>query len=67
MSAYAKLVAAAADSHEANVKMVDALADAFGIKDDWDEERIYDSLPSSAIACAYFAARAAIRKVRGDA
>lgn len=56
------LIAAAPDSHAANVKFVEATDQLCGIKPSWSDERIYDELPSSGLANAYFAARAAIAK-----
>ena len=58
----ARLIAAAPDSHEANIKFVEAIESLFGITPAWSDERIYDELPSSGLALAYFAARAAIAK-----
>ena len=63
--ANACLIAAAPDSHEANVLMVDALNVAFHIAPDYDDERIEDEMPTSAVAAAYFAARSAIAKATG--
>lgn len=60
--ANARLIVAAPDSHAANVRMVDALNVAFGITSRHDDDYIYDTLPTSAVATAYFAARAAIAK-----
>ena len=61
-----RLISASPDSHAANVAMVDALNVAFGIKSEHDDEYIYDTLPTSGVANAYFAARAAIAKARGE-
>ena len=58
----ADLIAAAPDSHEANVKTVEAFNELFGISKKWTDEQIYDELPSSGLAIAYFAARDAIAK-----
>lgn len=60
-----RLIAAAPDSHAANVKFVEAMGDLWNIKPSWSDDRIYDDLPSSGLAAAYFAARAAIAKVTG--
>jgi len=56
------LIAAAPDSHAANLATVAALDEAFGIKATHDDDYIYDTLPSSGIARAYFMARAAIAR-----
>lgn len=64
--ANALLIAAAPDSFDANVQMVAALNVAFHIEPGWDDDRIYDELPTSGVASAYFAARAAIRKATGE-
>lgn len=64
--ANARLIAAAPDSHEANVMFVKAMDRFCGIKPDWDDDCIYDELPSSELALAYFAARAAIAKATGE-
>lgn len=64
-TANARLIAAAPDSYAANVSFVDVMNNICGIKPDWDEGRIYDEMPSSELACAYFAARAAIAKATG--
>ena len=64
--ANARLIAAAPDSHAANVAMVNALNVAFGITSEHDDEYIYDTLPASGVANAYFAARAAIAKGTGE-
>lgn len=58
--------AAVADSHEANVQMVDALNDAYSIEPHHSDVRISDTLPTSQVAAAYFAARAAIARVKGE-
>lgn len=60
-----RLMAAAPELLAANVRMVDALNVAFHIKPEWDDERIYDEMPTSAMAGAYFANRAAIAKATG--
>ncbi|KRG39121.1 hypothetical protein ARC78_14985 [Stenotrophomonas pictorum JCM 9942] len=59
--------AAATDSHKANVMLIEAMGHFCGIGPDWDDDRIYDEIPSSALALAYFAARDAIAKAAGDA
>jgi len=64
--ANARLIAAAPDSHEANVMFVEAMDRFCGIEPDWDDDRIYDELPSSELARAYFSARAAIAKATGE-
>lgn len=64
--ANARLIAAVPDSHEANVMFVKAMDRFCGIKPDWDDDCIYDELPSSELALAYFAARAAIAKATGE-
>ncbi len=64
--ANARLIAAAPDSHEANVMFVQSMDRFCGIKPDWDDDCIYDELPSSELAHAYFAARAAIAKATGE-
>lgn len=56
---------AAADSLVANLATVAALDEAFGIKAIHDDGYIYDTLPSSGIARAYFMARAAIAAATG--
>jgi Pyruvate/2-oxoacid:ferredoxin oxidoreductase gamma subunit len=58
--------AAVADSIAANVAMLAALDEAFGIKSIHDDERIYDELPSSGVARAYFMARAAVARCKGE-
>ena len=66
---FAELVearAAVADAIAANVAMLAALDEAFGINAMHDDERIYDELPSSAVASAYFMARAAIARCKGE-
>lgn len=55
-------VAAVADSHAANVLFIEAIDYLCGITAGWPDDRIYDELPSSGVALAYFAARAAIAK-----
>lgn len=61
----ARLIAAAPDSHAANTAMVAALDWAYGLAGR-DDDYIYDTLPTSAVANAYFAARAAIAKATGE-
>lgn len=63
----ARLIAAAPDSHTANVLFVESMNRFCGVTPDWDDDRIYDELPSSQLAQAYFAARAAIAKAGGAA
>lgn len=63
--ANARLIAAAPDSHAANLATVAALDEAFGIKAIHGDDYIYDTLPSSGVARAYFMARAAIAKATG--
>lgn len=62
----ARLIAAAPDSYAANVAMLAALEEAFGIKAAHDDDWIYDALPSSNIASAYFMAREAVAKAKGE-
>jgi hypothetical protein len=57
--------AAVADAIAANVAMLAALDEAFGINATHDDERIYDELPSSDVASAYFMARAAVARCKG--
>lgn len=64
--ANARLIAAAPDMYAANVAMLAALDEAFGIKAIHDDDWIYDVLPSSGIAGAYFMARDAVQKATGD-
>lgn len=59
------LLAAAPDSHDANMKFVEAIESLCNITPAWSDDRIYDELPSSGLALAYFAARAAIAKATG--
>jgi hypothetical protein len=56
-----------ADAIAANVAMLAALDEAFGINAKHDDERIYDELPSSDVASAYFMARAAVARCKGGA
>lgn len=63
--ANARLIAAAPCSHAANVSFIEAMDALYGITPAWDDDRIYDELPSSGIAQAYFMARAAIAKAVG--
>ena len=63
--ANARLIAAAPDSHEANVKFIEAIECLYNVTAGWTDDRIYDELPSSGLALAYFAARAAIAKATG--
>lgn len=58
----ARLISAAPDNYAANVALLAALDEAFGIKAIHDDEYIYDTLPSSGVARGYFMARAAIAK-----
>lgn len=64
--ANARLISAAPDSHEANVMCVEAMDRFFGIESYWNDDLIYAELPSSELAAAYFAARAAIAKATGE-
>ncbi|WP_313213848.1 hypothetical protein [Stenotrophomonas acidaminiphila] len=64
--ANARLISAAPDSLDANVMFVESMDRFCGIEPDWDDVRIYDELPSSELARAYFAARAAIAKATGE-
>lgn len=57
----ARLIAAAPDSHEANLKTIAAFRSAYAIDDDSSDDWIYDEL-GSALSGAYFAARSAIAK-----
>ena len=63
--ANARLIAAAPDSHEANVKFIEAIECFYNVTAGWTDDCIYDELPSSGLALAYFAARAAIAKATG--
>lgn len=63
--ANARMIVAAPDSHDANIMFVQSIERFCGIKPDWDDECIYDEMPSSELAAAYFAARAAIAKATG--
>lgn len=65
--ANARLIASAPESHEANQLFVQAINEMQGITPDHSDERIYDEMPSSQLAIAYFAARAAIAKATGGA
>lgn len=65
--ANARLIAAAPESHEANQMLVRAINEMQRITADHSDERIYDEMPSSQLAVAYFAARAAIVKATGAA
>ena|SRR5687768_330204 len=58
------LIAAAPDSHAANIVTVAALREQFRITDDADDQWIYDEL-GTALSSAYFMARAAIAKATG--
>jgi hypothetical protein len=60
--ANARLIAASPDLFDGCALFVAACQSGFGIKPEWDDERIYDELPSSALAGAYFTARAALAK-----
>ena len=64
-AANARLIAAAPESYEANLKFVAAMESFCGIKASWSDDRIYDELPSSELAIAYLSARAAIAKATG--
>ncbi len=65
--ANADLIAASPESHEANQLFVQAMNEMQGITAEHSDERIYDEMPSSQLAIAYFAARAAIAKATGGA
>ena len=65
--ACACLVEASPDLLESNKAMVAALDDLYGIPPGVDDDCIYDTLPSSGVAVAYFAARDAVRKANGGA
>ncbi|RIA19703.1 hypothetical protein DFO63_4079 [Stenotrophomonas sp. AG209] len=67
IEANARLIASAPESHEANQLFVQAINEMQGISPDHSDERIYDEMPSSQLAIAYFAARAAIAKATGGA
>ena len=58
----ARLIAAAPDSHAANLEFVEAIDALYGVTPAWDSDRVYDDLPSTGLAMAYLAARAAIAK-----
>lgn len=66
IDANARLIAAAPDSHEANLKIIAAFRSACAIDDDSSDDWIYDEL-GSVLSGAYFAARAAIAKATGAA
>lgn len=66
VEADARLIAAAPDSHEANVMFVEAMDRFFGIESYWNDDLIFAEMPSSELAAAYFAARAAIAKATGE-
>lgn len=61
----ARLIAAAPDSHEANRVFVRAVYVAHNIPSDASDEFIYDTI-GTAMADAFFAARAAVAKARGN-
>lgn len=63
----ARLIASAPESHEVNQLFLQAINETLGISPDHSDERIYDEMPSSQLAIAYFAARAAIAKATGGA
>jgi len=63
----AHLIAAAPESHEANQMFVQAINWMLGITADHSDDSIYDEMPSSQLAIAYFAARTAIAKATGAA
>lgn len=63
----ARLIAAAPESHEANQLFVQAINEMQRITADQSDEQIYDEMPSSQLAIAYFAARSAIAKATGAA
>lgn len=64
--ANATLIAAAPTTHEAGERLIDALNVAFHIAAEYDDNRIYDELPTSAVASAYFALRDSLRKATGE-
>lgn len=64
--ACACLVEASPDLLESNKAMLAALEDLCEIRPDMSDDYIYDSLPGSAVAAAYLAARSAVRKATGD-
>jgi hypothetical protein len=61
-AANAELIAASPDLFDGCALFIAACQSGYGIKPEWDDERIYDELPSSALAGAYFTARAALAK-----
>lgn len=65
--ACARLVEASPDLLESNKAMVLALEDVYCIGPKHSDDFIYDMLPSSGVAMAYLAARAAVRKASGGA
>ncbi len=67
LAANARLIAAAPELHEANQLFVQAVNHMQGITADHSDDRIYDEMPSSQLASAYFAARTALAKARGEA
>lgn len=60
VEANAHLIAAAPELYDGCAAFVDACHVGLGINPDWSDERIYDELPSSILAGAYFKARAAL-------
>lgn len=64
--ANAHLIASAPNLLQANVLFVESIDFLYNITPAWNDDRIYDDLPSSGLAIAYLAARAAIRKATGE-
>jgi len=65
--ACACLVEASPDLLDSNKALVAALNAVYDIRPEMSDYYIYDSLPSSGVAMAYLAARAAVRKATGGA
>lgn len=59
-------IAAVEESHRANQMFVQAINEMQGITAEQSDERIYDEMPSSQLANAYFVARDAIATIRGE-
>lgn len=59
-------IVAVENSHRANQMFVRAINEMQRIKADHSDERIYDEMPSSQLAIAYFAARDAVASAQGE-